>query len=95
MAKYKVESEKFGVVFETNLSLDEANDFINKTQQEELELFLKNREVFRIVEQTEELEKQLDKSGGGMLLTRSRCKNNVVRIHYGDNVTWQTHTCWF
>jgi hypothetical protein len=54
---YKVESEKFGVVFGTNLSLEEANDFINKTQQEELELFLKNREVFRIVEQTEELEK--------------------------------------
>ena len=57
MAKYKVESEKFRVVFEENLTLDEANDFINKTQQEELELFLNNREVFRIVEQTEELEK--------------------------------------
>jgi hypothetical protein len=51
---YKVESEKFRVVFEENLTLDEANDFINKTQQEELELFLKNREVFRIVEQADE-----------------------------------------
>ena len=50
---YKVESEKFGVVFEENLTLDEANDFINKTQQEELELFLKNREVFRIKEMPE------------------------------------------
>ena len=54
MAKYKVESEKFRVLFEENLTLEEANDFINKTQQEELELFLHNRNVFRIVEQTDE-----------------------------------------
>jgi hypothetical protein len=52
--KYQVENSKFGVVFETNLSLEEANEFIKKTQQEELELFLHNREVFRIVEMPEQ-----------------------------------------
>jgi len=52
--KYLVKNSKFEVVFETNLSLEEAQDFIKKTEQEELELFLHNREVFRIVEQTED-----------------------------------------
>jgi hypothetical protein len=52
--KYQVENSKFNVVFEKNLSLEEAQDFINKTQQEELDLFLHNREMFRIVEMTEE-----------------------------------------
>jgi hypothetical protein len=52
--KYQVENSKFNVVFEKNLSLEEAQDFINKTQQEELDLFLHNREVFRIVEQAED-----------------------------------------
>ena len=52
--KYQVENSKFEVVFETNLSLEEAQEFIEKTQQEELELFLHNREVFRIVEQADD-----------------------------------------
>jgi hypothetical protein len=52
--KYQVENSKFNVVFEKNLSLEEAQDFINKTQQEELDLFLHNREVFRIVAQAED-----------------------------------------
>jgi len=52
--KYQVQNSKFGVVFETNLTLEEAQDFIEKTQQEELELFLNNREVFRIVDQAED-----------------------------------------
>ena len=54
--KYQVENSKFNVVFEKDLTLAEANDFIEKTQEEELELFLQNREVFRIVEQAEEVE---------------------------------------
>ena len=54
--KYLVKNSKFEVVFETNLSLEEAQDFIKKTEQQELELFLHNREVFRIVEMAEEVE---------------------------------------
>ena len=54
--KYQVENSKFNVVFEKDLTLEEANEFIEKTQQEELELFLHNREVFRIVVMSEEVE---------------------------------------
>jgi hypothetical protein len=52
--KYQVENSKFNVVFEKDLTLAEANDFIKKTEQQELELFLQNREVFRIVEQADD-----------------------------------------
>jgi hypothetical protein len=52
--KYLVKNSKFNVVFEKNLTLAEANEFIEKTKQEELDLFLHNREVFRIVEQAED-----------------------------------------
>jgi hypothetical protein len=52
--KYQVENSKFRVVFETNLSLEEAQDFIQKSEQKELEEFQKNKEVFRIIELPEE-----------------------------------------
>jgi hypothetical protein len=52
--KYQVENSNFNVVFEKDLTLAEAQDFIKKTEQEELELFLHNREVFRIVEQADD-----------------------------------------
>jgi hypothetical protein len=41
--KYQVENSKFKVVFETNLSLEEAQDFIEKSEQKELEEFQKNK----------------------------------------------------
>lgn len=53
---YKVENPRFNVVFEENLTLDEAQEFIKKSEQEELEEFQNNRNVFRIVEMaTEEI----------------------------------------
>jgi len=51
---YQVENSKFKVVFETNLTLEEAQDFIEKSEQKELEEFQKNKEVFRIVPMPEE-----------------------------------------
>jgi divalent metal cation (Fe/Co/Zn/Cd) transporter len=52
--KYQVENSKFKVVFETNLTLEEAQDFIEKSEKEELEEFQKNKEVFRIVPMPED-----------------------------------------
>ena len=51
---YQVENSKFRVVFESNLTLEEAQDFIEKSEQKELEEFQKNKEVFRIVPMPEE-----------------------------------------
>jgi hypothetical protein len=52
--KYQVENSKFRVVFETNLTLEEAQDFIEESEKKELEEFQKNKEVFRIVPMPEE-----------------------------------------
>jgi hypothetical protein len=52
--KYQVENSKFRVVFETNLTLEEAKDFIEKSQLEELLEFINNKNVFRIVPMPEE-----------------------------------------
>jgi predicted transcriptional regulator len=52
--KYQVENSKFRVVFESNLSLEEAQDFIEESERKELEEFQKNKEVFRIIEMPEE-----------------------------------------
>jgi len=60
--KYQVENSKFRVVFETNLTLEEAKDFIEKSQLEELLEFINNKNVFRIVPMPED-EILLDKSG--------------------------------
>jgi hypothetical protein len=51
---YQVINSKFRVVFETNMSLEEAQDFIVKSEQKEFEEFQKNKEVFRIIEMPEE-----------------------------------------
>jgi predicted transcriptional regulator len=52
--KYQVENSKFRVVFETNLSLEEAQDFIQKSEEKEFEEFQKNKEVFIITEMIDE-----------------------------------------
>jgi predicted transcriptional regulator len=54
LMKYQVENSKFRVVFETNLSLEEAQNFIEQSERKELEEFQKNKEVFRITEMPEE-----------------------------------------
>jgi hypothetical protein len=51
---YQVINSKFMVVFESNLSLEEAQDFIEESERKELEEFQKNKEVFRIIEMPEE-----------------------------------------
>jgi predicted transcriptional regulator len=52
--KYQVENSKFKVVFETNLTLEEAQDFIEKSEKEELEEFERNKNVFRITPMSKE-----------------------------------------
>jgi hypothetical protein len=52
--KYQVENSKFKVVFESNLTLEEAQNFIEKSEKEELQEFENNKNVFRIVPMPEE-----------------------------------------
>ncbi len=64
--KYQVENSKFRVVFETNLTIEEAQDFIEKSEKEELQEFENNKNVFRIIEMPED-EILLDKSDDAIL----------------------------
>jgi predicted transcriptional regulator len=63
--KYQVENSKFQVVFETNLSLEEAQNFIEKSEKEELQEFENNKNVFRITEMPDE--KFISQSDGTIL----------------------------
>ena len=64
--KYQVENSKFRVVFESNLTLEEAQNFIEKSEKEELQEFENNKNVFRITEMAEEDEK-ISQSDGTIL----------------------------